>query len=120
MDPRSQVKINPEFKLNVAKQGASTTLEGIAEYVSALANGACISDKDFGYLVFGIEDGTQKVVGTKFRPGKEKKGNQDFEFWLRMVLSPKVSTIFSELRRKKIIVNQGLDSKPKWVLTTPR
>jgi predicted HTH transcriptional regulator len=33
----------------------------------ALANGACIANKDFGYLVLGVEDKTQKIIGTNFK-----------------------------------------------------
>ncbi len=80
-----------EFKTNVAVQKASVTPEGIGEYISALSNGACISNKDFGYLVLGIKDVTHAVVGTNFNPRTYKIGNQDFELWLRTLLYPKVS-----------------------------
>ena len=80
-----------EFKTNVAVQKASVTSEGIGEYISALSNGACISNKDFGYLVLGIKDVTHAVVGTNFNPRTYKIGNQDFELWLRTLLYPKVS-----------------------------
>lgn len=79
-----------EFKTNVAKQNASVTPEGIGEYISALSNGACIANKDFGYLVLGVEDVTQKIVGTSFKPSSFKIGNQDFELWLRTLVYPKI------------------------------
>lgn len=80
-----------EFKTNVAQQKASVTPEGIGEYISALSNGACIANKDFGYLVLGIQDGTHAVIGTNFHPSTYKIGNQDFELWLRTLLHPKVN-----------------------------
>ncbi|MCB9333822.1 MAG: putative DNA binding domain-containing protein [Lewinellaceae bacterium] len=80
-----------EFKTNVAQQKASLTPEGIGEYISALSNGACISNKDFGYLVLGIQDQTHAVVGTNFKPYQYKIGNQDFELWLRTLLYPKIN-----------------------------
>lgn len=80
-----------EFKMNVALQKASVTPEGIGEYISALSNGACINNKDFGYLVLGIQDQTHEVVGTNFKPHQYKIGNQDFELWLRMLLYPKIT-----------------------------
>lgn len=80
-----------EFKTNVALQKASITPEGIGEYISALSNGACISNKDFGYLVLGIQDKTHAVVGTNFKPYQYKIGNQDFELWLRTMLHPKIN-----------------------------
>lgn len=80
-----------EFKTNVAQQKASITPEGIGEYISALSNGACISNKDFGYLVLGIQDVTHAVVGTNFKPYQYKIGNQDFELWIRTLLYPKIN-----------------------------
>lgn len=80
-----------EFKTNVALQKASITPEGIGEYISALSNGACISNKDFGYLVLGIQDKTHAAVGTNFKPYQYKVGNQDFELWLRTMLHPKIN-----------------------------
>lgn len=41
--------------------------EEIGERISALSNGACLHNQPFGYLVFGIEDGTHKVLGTNFK-----------------------------------------------------
>jgi ATP-dependent DNA helicase RecG len=49
----------------------------LGEYISALANSACLLGKPRAYLVFGIEDGTHAVVGTTFDPAAEKgSGNQ--------------------------------------------
>ncbi|MGZ3486259.1 MAG: ATP-binding protein, partial [Isosphaeraceae bacterium] len=54
----------------------------IAEYLSALANSAALHSKETAYLVWGIEDGTRNVVGTKFKPRKAKQGNEELENWL--------------------------------------
>ncbi|MBU4487326.1 MAG: putative DNA binding domain-containing protein, partial [Candidatus Delongbacteria bacterium] len=86
-----------EFKLNVAQSNASVTPDGIGEYISALANGACISDKEYGYLVLGVEDKTHKKVGTSFNYRKYKIGNQDFELWLRASVTPKINFEIHEL-----------------------
>jgi ATP-dependent DNA helicase RecG len=80
-----------EFKSNVAPQRASVTPEGIGEYISALANGATISNQDFGYLILGVEDQTKNIIGTNFKPSVHKIGNQDFELWLRLFISPKIN-----------------------------
>lgn len=95
-----------EFKTNVAQQKASITPEGIGEYISALSNGACISNKDFGYLVLGIQDVTHAVVGTNFKPYQYKIGNQDFELWIRTLLYPKINfEIFEfDFQGKHIVV----------------
>lgn len=74
-----------EFKAN--RYDAQT----IGEYLSALANSACLLGKPRGYLVFGIEDGTHAVVGTSFDPQAEVgQGNQLLPIWLAVLLSPKL------------------------------
>jgi len=94
-----------EFKTNVAMQKASLTPEGIGEYISALANGACINNKDYGYLILGVEDKTHLIVGTNFKPRQFKMGNQDFELWLRTLINPKISfEIFETSYETKLIV----------------
>jgi len=40
----------------------------LGQYLSALANSACLVDQPRGYLVLGIEDGTREVAGTDFDP----------------------------------------------------
>ncbi|MGP5211444.1 RNA-binding domain-containing protein [Psychrobacter alimentarius] len=73
--------------------------EEIGKRISALANGACLSGKKFGYLVFGIEDGTHNIVGTSFSPKTKKaKGNEDLEHWLVSRLSPKIHFTIHELQ----------------------
>ncbi len=63
----------------------------IGEYLSALANAACLAGKPHGYLIFGIDDKTHKITGTTFEPYKTKgKGNQDLHLWLSLGLHPNV------------------------------
>ncbi|MDO5617058.1 MAG: putative DNA binding domain-containing protein [Cruoricaptor ignavus] len=74
-----------EFKQNFH------SVEEVGERISALANSACILDKDFAYLVFGIEDKTHQINGTSFKPKSHKaKGNENLELWLTNRLSPKI------------------------------
>ncbi len=61
----------------------------LGEYLSALANSACLAGELRGYLVFGVDDGTHEVVGTAFDPYAVKgKGNQDLLPWLSSGLAP--------------------------------
>ena len=61
----------------------------LGEYLSALANSACLADQPVGYLIFGIDDETHEVVGTDFDPRNTKaKGNQDLLPWLAASLHP--------------------------------
>jgi ATP-dependent DNA helicase RecG len=61
----------------------------LGEYLSALANSACLHGKQRSYLVFGVENEKHDVVGTTFNPSQEKgKGNQDLLLWLSKGLKP--------------------------------
>lgn len=51
-----------EFKHNVDEPQA------IGEYLSALANAAALDGEAFGYLVWGIENGSRRVVGRASSP----------------------------------------------------
>lgn len=63
--------------------------QAIGEYLSALANSACLASQARGYLLFGIDDSTHEVVGTRFDPYSTKgKGNQDLMPWLAAGLRP--------------------------------
>ncbi len=72
-----------EFKRNRCEP------EQLGEYLSALANSACLAGQRSGYLIFGIDDETHEVVGTNFDPRNTKaKGNQDLLLWLAAGLHP--------------------------------
>jgi ATP-dependent DNA helicase RecG len=61
----------------------------LGEYLSALANSASLAGQPRGYLLFGVDDQTHDVVGTKFDPYSAKgKGNQDLIPWLAAGLQP--------------------------------
>ena len=65
------------------------TSQVLGEYLSALANSACLHSKPRGYLVFGIDNATHDIVGTTLQPRKEKgSGNQDLLLWLSQGLRP--------------------------------
>lgn len=74
-----------EFKQNYADP------QEIGQYLSALANAAALVGEPCGYIAWGIEDGTRKIVGTTFKPHRQKgAGNEDLEPWLNKLLAPKV------------------------------
>jgi predicted HTH transcriptional regulator len=79
-----------EFKHN------NTREDEIGEYLSALANGAALHGKEQGYIAWGIEDGTSKVVGTSFRPHHTKVGNETLEAWLSCHLTPRIDFRINE------------------------
>lgn len=72
-----------EFKANRIEP------QPLGEYLSALANAACLLGKPRAYLVFGIKDGSHAIVGTTFDPQAEKgNGNQLLPLWLSRGLQP--------------------------------
>ena len=73
-----------EFKVN------NDNPQEIGEYISALSNSACYMDRPYGYLTFGIEDETHRLVGTNFHPATQKIGNEELENWLATQLAPRV------------------------------
>ena len=91
-----------EFKVN------NSNPQRIGEYVSALANSACIENREFAYLVYGIENGKHQAVGTDFKPRKEKIGNQELENWLITQLEPSVGMKIYEFayQSKNMVVFQ--------------
>lgn len=79
-----------EFKCN------QEDVEEIGTYVSALANSVALDNRPYGYLVWGVEDGTHAIVGTKFNPSMKKVGNEELENWLCHSLVPQVYLKFME------------------------
>jgi ATP-dependent DNA helicase RecG len=71
--------------------------QDIGEYISALANSACLHDKDFAYLVWGVDSKTHTIIGTTFKPRLEKIGNQELESWLALQLQPRLDFTVYEL-----------------------
>jgi predicted HTH transcriptional regulator len=68
--------------------------EEIGEYLSALANAASLAGKVHSYLVWGVANDTQEIIGTSFDPAKAKVGNEELESWLLRLLTPKINFRF--------------------------
>ena len=72
-----------EFKRNYCE------VQRLGEYLSALANAACLRHEPRAYLLFGIDNRTHDVVGTNVDlTGMKAKGNQDLLPWLAAKLRP--------------------------------
>lgn len=80
-----------EFKVNDA------TPQDIGENISALANSAALTGKTSAYLVWGIENKSHLIIGTRFIPRTAKVGNEELENWLLHLLSPKINFRFFEV-----------------------
>ena len=100
-----------EFKLNFHSE------QEIGERLSALSNGACINNQDYGYLVFGIEDKTHIIKGTTFKPRIHKKGNEELENWLAQRLDPRIDFRiyefdYDEIRKIALFVIPATQHRP--------
>lgn len=90
-----------EFKSNYQDE------DRLGKYISALSNGACLSNQEFGYLFFGVNDSTHEVKHTKFDYAHTKVGNQDLELYLRQMVSPKINFRIEEFMyedRERVVV----------------
>ena len=92
----------------------------VGEYISALSNSACLKTRDFGYLIFGIEDKSKKIVGTKFdiknakiKSENNKNNTESLELYLRRNIEPKISFEFYdlEIEEKKIVILEIASAK---------
>lgn len=79
-----------EFKHNKAVP------EEIGEYISALSNSAALHGKPSAHMLWGVEDGTRRLLGTTFRPRQKKVGNEELENWLLTQLDPRVDVRIHE------------------------
>ena len=59
----------------------------VGEDISALANTATLTARDYAYMIWGVDDTSHEIIGTKVRLQIEKKGEQELENWLRYMLS---------------------------------
>lgn len=78
-----------EFKENWYEPAA------IGEYISALSNSAAYEGKAYGYFVWGINDKTHDIVGTKFDFNLDVK-NEPFKHYLARQLAPDINFQFIE------------------------
>ncbi len=68
----------------------------VGEDISALANSATLNDRDYAYMIWGVDDTTHEIVGTTVYLQLEKKGEQELENWLRYLLSKNADFEFLE------------------------
>ncbi len=73
-----------EFKEN------NSDPELIGENLSSLSNSAKRVKQPFGYLVYGVEDGTHKVTGTAFKPSTTKIRGQVWKMWMTHRINPHI------------------------------
>jgi predicted HTH transcriptional regulator len=85
-----------EFKINNGYE--------LGKYVSALSNAACINGQEYGYIIFGVEDKTRRIVGTKFAIDQKAKGNEDLIPYVSRQLNPRTHFEFIEIKAEERVV----------------
>jgi len=66
----------------------NTDPEGMGKRVSALSNAARAEGQDTAYMVWGVEDGTHRVLGTAFELDTTRVRGQPLALWLAQNLQP--------------------------------
>lgn len=67
---------------------------GIGKRIAAMSNSARLEEQDKAYMVWGVEDGTHRVLGTTFEPDVRTVGNQVLTLWLANQLQPSIAFRF--------------------------
>ncbi len=76
----------------------------IGEYISALSNSAAICEKETAYMLWGINNETHEIEGTRISSKKAKVGNEEIENWILTQLKPRVDFKFTEVSFDEKIV----------------
>jgi hypothetical protein len=66
----------------------NTDPDGMGKRIAALSNAARIEGQDTAYMVWGVEDGTHRMLGTSFEPDATKVRGQPLALWLAQNLQP--------------------------------
>jgi predicted HTH transcriptional regulator len=89
-----------EFKSNCENA------DEIGEYISALANSAALIGKVNAYMIWGIDDDTHDIIGTRFCPTNIKIGNEPLENWLFHLIQPNINFRFHKflIAEKQVVM----------------
>lgn len=88
----------------------------IGEYISAIANGAALCGKEYGYIVWGVNDATKEVVGTTVNFNKDID-NEPYKHYLARNLTPKISFETIELKYNEARIVMLIIPQSKSIVT---
>lgn len=71
-------------------------VNGIGEYISSLSNTAAMLGKEYAYLIWGVNNDTHEIVGTKFDYHQDVK-KEPLEHYLARQITPDVAFSFHEV-----------------------
>lgn len=77
----------------------------LGQYISSMSNAAAFLGRDFSYFIWGVNNDTQEIVGTKFKYQVDVKG-EPLQHYLARQLKPEVAFEFQELtiQNKRLVV----------------
>ena len=77
----------------------------IVEYISAIANGACLCGKEYGYIIWGVKDNSRDIVGTSINFDKDIN-HEPYKHYLARNLKPSIAfeVIEKEYQGKRIVM----------------
>ena len=78
-------------------KGSNFNPSEIGKRISALSNSANLYDEKAAYLVFGIEDETHDIIGTRYVPSTIRENGQILQFWLAQRLDPSIDYRIHEI-----------------------
>ena len=80
--------------------------EKIGQNISAMSNSLALLDRAQGYMLWGVDNKSKTLLGTKFQPKQYKVGNEELENWLSKSLEPGVDLRIYEgtVDEKKIVL----------------
>ena len=96
-----------EFKENFHSK------EEIGERISALSNSAFLCNMPYGYMVFGINDDTLKVVGTDFYATRKKSAMKNWSRGCQLALILASTLKFSMISTMRI---KGMSAYSRFLL----
>lgn len=78
----------------------------IGRYISALANSACTENREYGYMIWGVENDSRIIEGTAFDPDHKNKNQQPLRIYLSRTLKPEIAFEFYsfEVDGKKVVI----------------
>ncbi len=79
--------------------------EELGEYVSAISNAAAFHYKEMGYFIWGVNDDTHEIIGTKFNQYCDYN-KEPYQNYLARNLSPSINFSFEEveINGKRVVV----------------
>lgn len=78
----------------------------IGRYISVLANSACTENREYGYMIWGVENDSRIIEGTAFDPDHKNKNQQPLRIYLSRTLKPEIAFEFYsfEVDGKKVVI----------------